>query len=86
MQLIPSPPSTVAGSPGNIWTTVEIEVDNVNGVISYRFDGALTFRGDFDGMFNGAIYASLAIAIVIPITVPRKPRIGIAQVTVRTIA
>lgn len=31
----PSPPSTVAGSPGNIWTTVEVLVDNVNGRIQY---------------------------------------------------
>lgn len=60
--LFPAPPSTVAGSPGNIWTTVTIEVDNVNGQISFYFDGQLTFQGDFANDFNG--YASLSIADV----------------------
>jgi len=31
----PSPPSTVAGVPGNIWTTVEVLVDNTSGRIQY---------------------------------------------------
>lgn len=31
----PSPPSTVVGVPGNIWTTVEVLVDNINGRIQY---------------------------------------------------
>jgi len=53
--LFPSPPSTVAGSPGNIWTTLEIEVDNTAGVISFRFDGQLTYRGDFLNDFNGLV-------------------------------
>ena len=60
--LFPAPPSTIAGSPGNIWTTVTIEVDNVNGQISFYFDGQLTFQGDFANDFNG--YASLSIADV----------------------
>ncbi len=33
--LFPNPPSTAAGSPGNIWTTVTIDVDNVAGTITY---------------------------------------------------
>jgi len=33
--LFPSPPATVAGSPGNIWTTVTIDVDNNAGEIKY---------------------------------------------------
>ena len=60
--LFPAPPSTVAGSPGNIWTTVNIEVDNLNGQISFYFDGQLTFQGDFAGSFDG--FASLSIADV----------------------
>lgn len=31
----PSPPSTVVGVPGNIWTTVEVLVDNLQGRIQY---------------------------------------------------
>lgn len=58
--LFPSPPSTIVGSPGNIWTTVEIVVDNVNGVIAFYFDGQLTFQGLFAGDFNGL--ASLGLA------------------------
>ncbi len=53
--LFPSPPSTDAGSPGNIWTTLEIVVDNTAGVISFSFDGQLTFRGDFLNDFNGQV-------------------------------
>lgn len=33
--MFPNPPSTAAGSPGNIWTTVTIDVDNVAGTITY---------------------------------------------------
>lgn len=53
--LFPEPPSTNAGSPGNIWTTLEIVVDNTAGVISFSFDGQLTFRGDFLNDFNGLV-------------------------------
>ncbi len=60
--LFPSPPSTIAGSPGNIWTTVRIEVDNLGGQISFYFDDQLTFQGDFANDFNG--FASLSIADV----------------------
>ncbi len=60
--LFPAPPSTVAGSPGNIWTTVRIEVDNLNGQISFYFDDVLTFQGDFANDFNG--FASLSVADV----------------------
>jgi len=60
--LFPSPPSTVAGSPGNIWTTVEIDVDNGAGVISFYFDNTLTFQGDFANTFQG--FVSLGTADV----------------------
>jgi len=53
--LFPSPPSTFAGSPGNIWTTLTIDVDNVNGVISFYFDGTLTFQGNFANTFDGRV-------------------------------
>lgn len=58
--LYPSPPSTIAGSPGNIWTTVEIYVDNVKGLISFFMHGELVFQGEFAGTFNGL--ASLGLA------------------------
>ncbi len=58
--LFPSPPATVAGSPGNIWTTVEIFVDNLAGVISFSFDGQLTYLGRFANRFDGLV--SLGIA------------------------
>ena len=60
LSLFPSPPSTIAGSPGNIWTTVEVDVDNVAGVISFRFDGVLTFQGDFANNFDGHVSVGLA--------------------------
>jgi hypothetical protein len=53
--LFPSPPATTAGSPGNIWTTVVIDVDNLNGVISFYFDGMLTFQGNFANRFDGLV-------------------------------
>jgi hypothetical protein len=58
--LFPSPPSTVAGSPGNIWTTVTVDVDNIAGQISFFFDGVLTFQGDFAGRFDGFVSLGLA--------------------------
>jgi len=58
--LFPSPPSTIAGSPGNIWTTIEIQVDNVLGIISFSFDGTLVFQGFFANTFSGLV--SLGIA------------------------
>lgn len=53
--LFPSPPATIVGSPGNIWTTLVIDVHNVNGVISFYFDGMLTFQGNFAGRFDGLV-------------------------------
>ena len=53
--LFPSPPATIAGSPGNIWTTVVIDVDNLSGVISFYFDGMLTFQGNFGNRFDGFV-------------------------------
>ena len=58
--LFPSPPATIAGSPGNIWTTVRIDVDNVAGVISFYFDDQLTFQGNFGGRFDGLVSLGLA--------------------------
>lgn len=58
--LFPSPPSTIAGSPGNIWTTVEVDVDNNAGVISYYLDGVLTFQGSFAGSFDGQVSLGMA--------------------------
>ncbi len=58
--LFPAPPSTVAGSPGNIWTTLEIVVDNANGVIAFYFDGVLTFQGEFANSFDGLVSLGLA--------------------------
>ncbi|MEL6430828.1 MAG: hypothetical protein AAFR54_16710 [Planctomycetota bacterium] len=60
--LFPSPPSTTAGSPGNIWTTVEIDVDNILGLITFSFDGTLVYQGNFGGRFDGA--ASIGMADV----------------------
>ena len=61
-QLFPSPPATVAGSPGNIWTTLTIDVDNLAGLISFSFDGQLTFQGQFSGRFDG--FSSLGLCDV----------------------
>ncbi len=58
--LYPSPPSTIAGAPGNIWTTAEIEVDNTCGVIAFYLDSALVFRGKFAGDLNGQVSLTLA--------------------------
>jgi hypothetical protein len=49
---------SVAGSPGNMWTTVKIEVNS--GTISYFFNNTLTFQGQYAGNFNG--FASLGIS------------------------
>jgi hypothetical protein len=45
------------GSPGNIWTTVGVEVDA--GTISYFFDGTLTFQGTYTGNLNGLVSLGL---------------------------
>ncbi|MEM9802596.1 MAG: hypothetical protein AAGA20_19880 [Planctomycetota bacterium] len=60
--LFPAPPSEIAGSPGNIWTTVTLEVDNTAGVFSIFFDDSLTFRCPFSGSLVGAISIGLADA------------------------
>jgi len=58
--LFPSPPSTIAGSPGNIWTTVEIDVNETTGQISFYFDGQLTFQGRYAGSLAGLVSLGLA--------------------------
>jgi hypothetical protein len=60
--LFPSAPSTIAGSPGNIWTTVGIEVNNNTNLITFTFDGVITFQGDFTNAHDGLV--SLGIADV----------------------
>lgn len=40
--LFPSPQATVAGSPGNMWTTVEVHVDNTAKSIKYYMTNPLT--------------------------------------------
>jgi len=49
------PVPAVAGSPGNMWTTVSIDVDNDNKTITYSFDGTKTFEGSFTGDMKGSI-------------------------------
>ncbi len=56
--LFPAPPSTVAGSPGNIWTTLEIDVNA--GVVSYYFNGQLAIQGPYTGSLNGKVSLGLA--------------------------
>lgn len=58
--LFPSPPATVAGSPGNIWTTVTIDVNS--GTISYYFDGQLTMQGTYTGNLDGKVSLGIADA------------------------
>ncbi|MDZ4659972.1 MAG: PEP-CTERM sorting domain-containing protein [Bythopirellula sp.] len=55
--LFPAPPSTIAGSPGNIWATVEVKVKN--GSISYFMQNQLVFKGTYTGNLYGL--ASLGI-------------------------
>lgn len=56
--LYPAPPSTVAGSPGNIWTTVEVLVKN--GTITYNFGGTDIVKDTFTGSLNGLVSLGLA--------------------------
>lgn len=49
--------ASVAGSPGNIWTTVDIDV--ADGTISYFFDGTLTFQGTYTGSLDGLVSLGL---------------------------
>lgn len=51
--IFPSPPATVAGSPGNIWTTVEFLVDNNTLTISY--DGIAVIQSGFTGSLDGLV-------------------------------
>ncbi|MDG1049230.1 MAG: hypothetical protein P8R46_03385 [Planctomycetota bacterium] len=57
--LFPAPPSTISGSPGNIWTTLEIEVDNFASVISFSFDGQLTYQGEYSSTLDGLVSLGL---------------------------
>jgi hypothetical protein len=47
----PSPPSTVVGVPGNIWTTVEVLVDNIQGRIQYFMTNS---NGDRELFFDNS--------------------------------
>lgn len=69
--LFPSPPATVAGSPGNMWTTVDVHVNNLTGGIQYYmtnpftnttaliFDNTVTGATLFTGSLNGQVSISL---------------------------
>ncbi|MGL4512626.1 MAG: PEP-CTERM sorting domain-containing protein [Lacipirellulaceae bacterium] len=56
----PAPPN-LAGTPGNMWTTVTIEVNNVAGLITFYMSNPITgvngpmFQGAFAGTFNGLV-------------------------------
>ncbi len=49
---------TVAGSPGNIWTTLSVDVNGEN--IIYAFDGIETFRVPYANSMNGRVSLGLA--------------------------
>jgi hypothetical protein len=57
------PSTTVAGSPGNVWTKVEVTVDNSAKSIQYRMNDQLIFdstpNGPYTGNLNGAISVGL---------------------------
>jgi hypothetical protein len=59
--LAPRTAPSAAGVPGNMWTTVEIEVNNINNVISFSMTNPVTsttglvFRGSFSGDLNGLV-------------------------------
>lgn len=69
--LFPSPPSTVVGSPGNIWTTIEVHVNNSTGGIQYFmtnpntnnraliFDNTVPGASLFTGSLNGFVSLGL---------------------------
>jgi len=61
--LFPAPPSTVAGVPGNIWTTVEVTVDNVAKSIQYRMDGTLVFDSTPNGPYTGNLSGLVSIGL-----------------------
>lgn len=49
------PAPAIAGSPGNMWTTLSIDVDNDTKLIRFSFDGTRTFEGTFTGDFKGLV-------------------------------
>ena len=64
--LFPAPPSTIAGVPGNIWTTVQIDVNNTTGLIKYYmtntsgsqaliFDNNVSGTTPFTGLLDGLV-------------------------------
>lgn len=53
---LPSPPSTFAGVPGNIWVTVEIQVDNVNKTVKYFMINSANRR---ELIFDSSLSATL---------------------------
>ena len=58
--LFPSPPAATPGSPGLMWTTVEIEVDQTAGTIKMSMDGTLIIDGAFAGDLDGLVSLGLA--------------------------
>jgi hypothetical protein len=66
--LFPSPPSTVAGSPGNIWTTVDVLVDNNAGRIQYFMTNtlgtqALIFDSGPNGPYTGTLEGLVSLGL-----------------------
>jgi hypothetical protein len=68
--LFPSPPSTVAGSPGNIWTTVDVVVDNNAKRIQYFMTNtfgtqALIFDSDPNGIspYTGTLEGLVSLGL-----------------------
>jgi hypothetical protein len=59
--LAPRTAPSVVGSPGNMWTTVTIDVDNIGKVISFYMSNpgtntnALVFKGSFVNNFHGLV-------------------------------
>jgi hypothetical protein len=62
-ELFPAGPGPIAtrptvaggGVPSNRWTTLQIDVDQVNGWVGYFFDGTLAFLGRFSGRLDGLV-------------------------------
>jgi hypothetical protein len=67
------PGGTVVGSPGNLWTTVEITVDNVAKSIQYRMDGQLVFDSTPNGPFTGNLNGLVSLGYSDPFTSVASP-------------
>jgi|694.fasta_scaffold01378_32 hypothetical protein len=69
--LFPSPQATVAGSPGNMWTTVEVHVDNTAKSIKYYMTNPVTnttgliFDNTVAGatLFTGNLHGKVSLSV-----------------------